>query len=105
VLAIAIAAATVAVTAIALPLYLALATKQVAAGAADAAALAGADVAVGIVPGFPCESAASVASANGARLEACTVDGLVVSVVVSTTILGLSVRSAATAGPAMEGVN
>jgi secretion/DNA translocation related TadE-like protein len=98
-LGIAVVGGTVALTALALPLYLGLATKPGTAGAADAAALAGADVAVGIASGFPCEEAARVAEANRVILAACSVDGLVVSVTVRTTILGISVLSSATAGP------
>lgn len=68
-------------------------------GAADASALAAADVAVGIVPGFACEQAAAVASANGARLAQCETDGLIVTVVASRPFLGLTITATATAGP------
>jgi hypothetical protein len=43
--------------------------------------------------------AAAVAAANGARLDGCSVDGAVVTVGVDVTVLGLGVRSRATAGP------
>jgi secretion/DNA translocation related TadE-like protein len=82
-----------------LPIYGALATRQAVAGAADAAALAAADVAVGIHPGFPCEAAGRVAAANGAQLVACELDGLVASVSVGRSILGIAVTASATAGP------
>ncbi|PPG42233.1 Rv3654c family TadE-like protein [Pseudoclavibacter sp. RFBA6] len=49
--------------------------KQTAHAAADAGALAAADVASGLKPGDPCEEAARVVTANGASLEACTVSG------------------------------
>ena len=99
VLAIAIVAALLCVTLIAVPLYLVLAKKQALAGAADAAALAAADVRVGLEPGEPCAVAARVATANGATLESCSVDGLVVTVVVRATVAGFAVGVAATAGP------
>jgi len=102
VLAVAIVAALVAVTALALPLYMVLAAKQAAGGAADAAALAAADVRVGIVPGEPCVVAASVASANGAELGACEFDGLVVTVTTHTRVAGFAVEASATAGPAAK---
>ena len=103
VLAVAIVAAVIAVTALALPLYMVLAAKQAAGGAADAAALAAADVRVGIVPGEPCVVAASVASANGAELGACEFDGLVVTVTAHTRVAGFAVEASATAGPAAAG--
>jgi secretion/DNA translocation related TadE-like protein len=75
------------------------ATRQAAAGTADAAALAAADVASGLVSGFPCARAARVAAANRASLASCAVDGLIVTVVVSRSILGITVTATATAGP------
>jgi len=74
-------------------------TKQALAGAADAAALAAADVRVGLEAGEPCAVAARVATANGGSLASCSVDGLVVTVVVSSSIAGFAVGVAATAGP------
>jgi len=103
VLAVAIVAALVAVTALALPLYMVLSAKQAVGGAADAAALAAADVRVGILPGEPCAVAARVASANGAQLGACEFDGLVVTVTARTSVAGLAVEASATAGPAAAG--
>lgn len=82
-----------------LPVYAALATRQAVAGAADAAALAAADVAVGIHPGYPCEAAERVATANGASLLDCELDGLMASVTVGRGILGIPVTARATAGP------
>lgn len=87
-----------ALTSLAIPLYSALAMKQSVAAAADAAALAAADVAVGRAPGFPCEVATRVA-ANGASVTACSVDGLVATVSASRILLGIPVVSTATAGP------
>lgn len=88
-----------ALTSLAIPLYSALAMKQSVAAAADAAALAAADVAVGRAPGFPCEVATRVAAANGASVTACKVDGLVATVSASRFLLGIPVVSTATAGP------
>ena len=99
VLAVAVVAALVCFTAVLVPLYSVLAKKQALAGAADAAALAAADVRVGLQPGEPCGVAARVAAANGGRLASCSVDGLVVTVVVSSSIAGFAVGVAATAGP------
>jgi secretion/DNA translocation related TadE-like protein len=99
VLAVAVLGAVVCLAALLLPLQLALATKQAVASAADAAALAAADVRTGIVAGIPCETAAMVAAANGATLDRCELDGLVATVVVSRSILGIRVLAAATAGP------
>ena len=99
ILAVAIVAGVLCLMAMLLPLQLALARGQAVSGAADAAALAAADVRSGAVAGVPCEAAASVARANGAALETCELDGLVATVVVSGSFAGLPLRGAATAGP------
>lgn len=78
---------------------MALSVRQAVAGAADAAALAAADVASGLLPGFPCAQAERVAEANGATLEACHVDGLIATVSVGSSVLGIPVTAGATAGP------
>ncbi len=77
----------------------AAAISQHAAGAADAAALAAADSASGAVPGDPCANAALVASANGAALVDCRVDGLVATVTVSVPFGAFSASARARAGP------
>ena len=92
-------AGIVALTSLAVPLYSALAMKRSVSAAADAAALAAADVAVGRSAGFPCEVATRVAAANGASVTACTVDGLIATVTTSRILLGIPVVSSATAGP------
>jgi len=92
-------AAIVALTAMALPLYSVLVVRQSVAAAADAAALAAADVAVGRAAGSPCVVAAHVAAANGASVTSCTLDGLVATIVASRLVLGFSVSATATAGP------
>jgi len=99
VLAVAIVASIVGVTSMFIPLYTGLQLRHVLSGTADAAALAAADVAVGISRGFPCEVAAEFAAANGATLSSCTVDGLVVTVSVSRPFFGILVTAFATAGP------
>ena len=99
-LAVALIAGTLALTMLFVPLYIALVAKQRVAGAADAAALAAADVAIGIVPGVPCEQASVVARANGAALSGCRQDGAIVTVRASMIVLGLPVAALATAGPA-----
>jgi secretion/DNA translocation related TadE-like protein len=99
VLAVALIAGVLSLTVMLVPLYSVFATKQALAGAADAAALAAADVRVGLEPGEPCAVAARVASANGGRLSSCHVDGLVVTVRVTATVAGFAVGVAATAGP------
>ncbi|CAN5242963.1 hypothetical protein BH09ACT5_BH09ACT5_12220 [soil metagenome] len=96
---------TVAVLMLVLPLYAALATRHAVVGAADAAALAAADTASGLVPGHPCDSAARVAAANGAHLAGCRVDGLVATVTVGRTILGLSLRESEMVGPPAMGAD
>lgn len=104
-LAVAIVATMLALISLLLPLSVVLSAKQRAAGAADAAALAAADVAVGALPGIPCEVAAAVTTANGASLSGCELDGAVVTVATSIVILGFDVQARATAGPPRSGVN
>lgn len=99
-LAVALIAGTLALTMLFVPLYIVLVAKQRVAGAADAAALAAADVAIGIIPGVPCEQASVVADANGAALSGCRQDGAIVTVRASMIVLGLPVAALATAGPA-----
>ena len=99
VLAVAIVAVLFGLTLMLVPLYSVLVTKQALAGAADAAALAAADVRVGREPGEPCAVARQVAAANGGRLASCSVDGLVVTVEVAASVAGFAVGVAATAGP------
>ena len=81
------------------PLYTGIAVAQAVSGSADAAALAGADVASGIAPGSPCLVAAEVARANGANSRACWVDGLDVTVRVDRAFFGFDLSAVATAGP------
>jgi secretion/DNA translocation related TadE-like protein len=99
VLAIGIIGSTVAALALGIPLYMGLSLRQSVATAADASALAAADVAAGVFPGSPCAIARDVARANRADLGGCAVDGLVVTVRANVQFLGLSLASSATAGP------
>lgn len=99
VLAIALLAATLALTLACMPLYSALVERQRMAGAADAAALAAADVAVGREPGVPCVIAAQLAAANQAVLDRCIVDGIIVTVRVGSSAGIAPITATATAGP------
>jgi secretion/DNA translocation related TadE-like protein len=98
-LGLAIVGAMAAVMMLCLPLFIGLSKRQSVEGAADAAALAAADVAAGIDPGLPCDAARHVGAANGASIGRCNVDGLVVTLEANTVFLGLTVRAIATAGP------
>lgn len=99
ILVVAILAAVIGLAALALPLYSVLVTKRAAEGAADAAALAAADVAVGRAPGVICEIAARVAEANASVLTNCHADGLVITVRVERQAAGFAVGAIASAGP------
>lgn len=99
ILGVAIIAAVLLVSLALIPLYGVLLAKRHAADAADLAALAAADVAVGAAPGFPCRTASSVARANGAILRRCRPEGVIVTVRVSASVLGFTVPGIATAGP------
>ena len=99
VLTVALVASVLLLTGLALPVNAALTTRQLTANAADAAALAAADTASGLVPGYPCANAAEAARLNGAELGECTVDGLVARVTASKSVLGVVVTIAARAGP------
>lgn len=98
-IAVGIMAAVLSLTALSIPLYSVLAAKQAVAGAADAAALAAADVAVGRIPGVPCSAAGTMAAANKAKLVGCRADGLVVTVRAEVGVFGFAVGATATAGP------
>jgi secretion/DNA translocation related TadE-like protein len=75
-------------------------------GAADAAALAAADAASGLVAGEPCAAAALLADGNSVGLASCVVEGSTVTVTVVSTLAGLPIEAAATAGqPTSEGRN
>jgi len=98
-LVVAILGAVVSVALLSASASAALVSRTLAAGAADAAALAAADAAVGIRGDAPCEAAGLLAAANGAVLLGCSVDGLVVTVEVSAGTGMAAARALATAGP------
>jgi secretion/DNA translocation related TadE-like protein len=99
ILGLAIVGSVGALTMLTIPLCVGLGIRERVGSAADASALAAADVATGLYPGVPCDWARSVAAANGATVSACAVDGLIVTVRTQTTFLGLSLVATATAGP------
>jgi secretion/DNA translocation related TadE-like protein len=99
VLAVGIVGCIVGLAVVVVPLYRGLGALRQIQGAADASALAGADVAAGIAPGSPCGVAVSVARANDANTVKCRADGLVVTVTAGGSFLGFSLVSTATAGP------
>lgn len=99
ILAVAVLATIVATIILVAPLCRVLVIRTELGGAADASALAAADVTRGISPGVSCVIAASVATANGAYLDECVVDGAIVTVRVSAVVGAFSVTAAATAGP------
>lgn len=82
-----------------LPLYRGAVAMRSLAAVADSAALAGADSASGLEPGFPCERAAQAAALGGARLDSCALSNGIVTVSVSASILGYPLRVEARAGP------
>ena len=100
VLALTVIAAILAMGSLVAPLGIVLVTRERLAGAADAAALAAADVIVGLRPGDACSVAREAALANVATLTACVVDGEVVTVRVTARVINFEVIADATAGPA-----
>ncbi|TFV96990.1 hypothetical protein E4M00_13125 [Leifsonia flava] len=100
VLAIALIGAVVALALVAASVLGGLVVRQQVSAAADAAALAGADVAMGAVAGVVCDAAARAAEANAAAMNGCSVDGETVTVEVSSMWMGMPVRARSRAGPA-----
>ena len=70
-----------------------------AVSTADAAALAGADTALGNATGVPCARAAGIVAEAAFRLDGCEQRGTLVRVRVSAAVLGLAVGAVAVAGP------
>jgi secretion/DNA translocation related TadE-like protein len=99
VLAVALVMAVVVIGLAGVSLTAALSARQRVIGAADLAALAGADAASGAISGEPCAVAAGVARGNGARLAGCGADGLVLTVTVVGAFAGIPIEARATAGP------
>lgn len=102
ILGLALVAAILLTVGTAIPALGGLVARGQAAGAADAAALGGADVASGAAAGSICETARAIAAANRATLDECTVDGLLVTVSARVEWLGLSVSARSRAGPPPE---
>ena len=100
VLAVGIVAAMLVLLAGLVPVVVLLGAHERAAAAADAAALAGADTALGVTAGIPCERAGEVARSDGARLLRCRQSGTDVRVDVAVQALGLALPAAALAGAA-----
>ncbi|WP_159084946.1 Rv3654c family TadE-like protein [Planctomonas deserti] len=99
VLVLGVVASCVTVSLLVIPIYRGAVTKRTVANAADAAALAAADVATGIVPGVPCDAASTAAALNGARLSECRLSGVVATVATESFVLGVRVEARARAGP------
>jgi hypothetical protein len=99
VLAVALVAAVVAAFLLAAAGALVLDAHRRVVAAADAAALAGADVALGDATGVPCARAASLAAAADVRLDRCAQRGTLVRVHASTVVLGVALGADAVAGP------
>jgi secretion/DNA translocation related TadE-like protein len=99
VLAVAIVGAAVAVGVCAVALAAGLTARHRVEGASDLAALVAADAASGAIAGEPCQLAERVAQAGGARLSACTPDGLIVRVTVVGTFGGIPIEAHSAAGP------
>ncbi|WP_233279224.1 Rv3654c family TadE-like protein [Microterricola pindariensis] len=99
VLAVGMVGAVLALSTALIPVAGAFLASQRAANAADAAALAAADVASGAFPGEPCAAAAAAATANGGVLSACELRGAVARVEVSLGWWVFALSAAARAGP------
>jgi hypothetical protein len=67
--------------------------------AADSAALAGADVELGVATGLPCVAASAMAAKAHVRLDRCAVRGPLVRVRLSTAALGFPLGAESVAGP------
>lgn len=99
VLTVGVLGAVVTVVLTVIPVAGAFVASQRAANAADAAALAAADVASGAMPGVACELATAAASLNGAVLDRCELSGGVALVSVSSNWWVFSLSATARAGP------
>ena len=99
ILAVAIVAAAVILALAMVGLGAGLVARQRTIGAADAAALAAADVLLGAAPGDPCGVAAELATANGATLLACGLDGYLATVTLRADLVGAPILAQSTAGP------
>ncbi len=98
ILGVAILGAVIVVISLVFPFQIVLAAKQRIASAADASALAAADIAAGMLSGFPCPAASQVAGEHGATVTHCRIEGTTVTVRTSTIVLGFQIAAQATAG-------
>ena len=99
ILALAIIGAAVIVAIALVGLGAGLVVRQRTIAAADAAALAAADVLLGAAPGDPCTVAGLVAERNLATLESCELDGYVATVTAGSRVSGVPILARSTAGP------
>jgi len=99
VLAVAVLGAITTVTLLLVPVLGLLVVVGQLRTAADAAALAAADTASGLLPGVPCEAAQRTATLNSVQLSGCTVDGLIATVTATRLAGGLPLSVQARAGP------
>ncbi|TDX75937.1 secretion/DNA translocation related TadE-like protein [Rathayibacter sp. PhB151] len=99
VVAVGVVAGTILVTAAVLAGCGGVAGHQRAVAAADAAALAAADVASGLLPGEPCGAAERVAGAMTATIAGCAVEGGVATVEVVVSVGPLVLPARSRAGP------
>ncbi|MCM6763850.1 helicase [Rathayibacter sp. ZW T2_19] len=97
--AVGVVAGTILVTAAVLAGCGGLVGHQRAVAAADAAALAAADVASGLLPGEPCSAADRVARAGAARVSECAVEEGVATVEVVVTVGPFVLGARSRAGP------
>ncbi len=104
-LAVAVIAAVLVCAMLAGAVAVVLDARRRAAAAADAAALAGADTALGLAVGTPCARAGEVAAAGGAELAACEQRGALIRVRAAVPLpllplpVGDRVEVVAVAGP------
>jgi secretion/DNA translocation related TadE-like protein len=99
ILALAIVAAAIMLALAMVGLGAGLVVRQRTIAAADASALAAADVLLGAAPGDPCTVASAVAERNGATLESCDLDGYVATVTTRAVVGGAPTVARSTAGP------
>jgi hypothetical protein len=98
-LALGVVAAVVALFVVLAGVAVVLDARRRVVSVADAAALAGADTALGNATGVPCDRAAALTASADLRLDACAQREDLVKVAVSTSVLGLALRAEAVAGP------
>jgi len=104
-----VAGFTVGLAALMLPIATVSIARHSAGASADAAALAAADVLIGVAVGDgrageytwrgPCGAAEAIASAGGAQLTACVIDELVATVRAEVATTFGAVSATSTAGP------